>query len=49
MAKKMVSKQSLDSRLSRIEGQIKNIRKMISEDKNCNGILIQLNAIKGGV
>ena len=42
-------KKLLNNRLSRIEGQIKGIRKMISEDAYCNDVLIQLSAIENSV
>ena len=34
-------KRKLDNRLSRIEGQIRGIRRMIAEDAYCNDVLIQ--------
>ncbi len=42
-------KKLLNNRLSRIEGQIKGVRKMISEDAYCNDVLIQLSAIENSV
>jgi len=49
MVKKPVSKGVLNSRLSRIEGQIRGLQRMIGEDKDCESILIQLTAIRGGI
>ena len=39
----------LYNRLNRIEGQIRGVRKMISDDAYCNDILIQLSAIENSV
>jgi len=49
MAKRPVSKEVLNTRLSRIEGQIRGLQKMIDDDKDCESILIQLSAIRGGI
>jgi DNA-binding FrmR family transcriptional regulator len=49
MVKKPVSKKVLNTRLNRIEGQIRGLQKMIDEDKDCESILIQLTAIRGGI
>jgi DNA-binding FrmR family transcriptional regulator len=49
MVKKPVSKEVLNTRLNRIEGQIRGLQKMIDEDKDCESILIQLTAIRGGI
>ena len=38
-------KQKIIHHLSRLEGQIKGVKKMVNEDKYCNDILIQLAAI----
>ena len=42
-------KKLLNNRLSKIEGQIKGVRKMIGEDAYCNDVLIQLSAIENSV
>ena len=42
-------KKLLNNRLNRIEGQIKGVKKMISEDAYCNDILVQLSAIENSV
>ena len=42
-------KMLLNNRLNRIEGQIRGVRKMISDDAYCNDILIQLSAIENSV
>ncbi len=38
-------KQKIINHLSRLEGQIKGVKKMVNEDKYCNDILVQLAAI----
>lgn len=42
-------KKIITNRLSRIEGQVKGIKKMIEEDKYCNDVLIQLSAIENSI
>jgi len=49
MNKKPVSKKVLNTRLNRIEGQIRGLQRMIDEDKDCESILVQLSAIRGGI
>ena len=44
-----VSKEDLNARLNRIEGQIRGLQKMIAEDKDCESILVQLAAVRGGI
>ena len=39
----------LAARLSRIEGQVRGISRMVSEDKYCIDILTQVNAIKAAL
>ena len=39
-------KKKLVNRVSRIEGQLKGIAKMIEEDRYCGDILIQLSAVE---
>ncbi len=36
-------------RLNRIEGQVRGISKMISEDRHCDDILIQISAVNSAV
>lgn len=38
-------KRNLSSRLNRIEGQIRGIKKMVDEDVYCNDIIIQISAV----
>ena len=42
-------KKIISNRISRIEGQLKGIKKMIGEDAYCNDILVQLSAIENSV
>jgi len=37
------------NRLSRIEGQVKGIKKMVEEDCYCHDVLIQLSAVENSV
>ncbi|MBQ7136516.1 MAG: metal-sensing transcriptional repressor [Bacilli bacterium] len=39
------SKQELITRLNRLEGQIRGIKQMINDDRECDDILIQISAI----
>ena len=38
-------KQELLTRLNRLEGQIRGIKQMIANDRDCDSILIQISAI----
>lgn len=40
---------SLQNRLSRIEGQVRGIKKMLAEHQSCDEILIQLAALRHAV
>jgi DNA-binding FrmR family transcriptional regulator len=40
---------SLRNRLSRIEGQVRGIKKMLAEHESCDEMLIQLAALKNAV
>ena len=42
-------KKIINNRLSRIEGQLRGIKRMVQEDTYCNDILIQLSAIENSV
>ena len=42
-------KKKLLNRLSRIEGQVRGVKKMIEEDAYCNDVLIQSAAISAAV
>lgn len=43
------SKENIKHRLSRIEGQLRGVQKMIDTDRDCREILQQLIAIRAGV
>ena len=45
----LVDKKKLMNRLSRTEGQIRGITKMIEENRDCREIVIQLAAVRAGV
>jgi len=42
-------RENLDKRLKRIEGQVKGIRRMIDEGKNCQDILTQVSAARSAL
>jgi len=42
-------KNELTTRLNRIEGQVRGVNKMITEDKYCDNIMIQIVAIKSAL
>ena len=42
-------KQSVQSRLKRIEGQIRGVEKMVDEDRYCIDVLTQVGAIKAAL
>ena len=42
-------KRLITNRLSRIEGQVKGIKKMVEEDRYCHDILLQLSAIENSI
>lgn len=43
------SVENLQRRLSKIEGQVRGISKMLYEKRNCNEILVQISAIKSAI
>lgn len=45
----MEDKKSYINRLSRLEGQIRGISKMIEEDRECTDVVTQLSAVKAGI
>ncbi len=45
----MEDKKSYTNRLSRLEGQIRGISKMIDEDRGCQDVVTQLSAVKAGI
>ncbi|HAE21036.1 MAG TPA: CsoR family transcriptional regulator [Spirochaetaceae bacterium] len=42
-------KRSLDARLARIEGQVRGLRRMISEDAYCDDVLAQASAVRAAL
>lgn len=42
-------KKKLSNRMSRIEGQVRGIQKMISEDNYCDDVLTQIAAVKSAL
>jgi DNA-binding FrmR family transcriptional regulator len=42
-------KAQIRNRLSRIEGQLRGVQRMIDEDRDCKAIIQQLIAIRAGV
>ena len=44
-----VSRDVVRKRLKRIEGQIRGIEKMITNDRDCVSIVIQLAAVRSGI
>lgn len=43
------NKDSITKRLNRIEGQVRGINKMVSEDKYCIDILTQISAVQSAL
>jgi DNA-binding FrmR family transcriptional regulator len=43
------TKDQLDTRLSRIEGQVRGIRGMVAEDRYCIDVLTQINAVQAAL
>ena len=37
------------NRLSRIEGHIRSIKKMVKEERDCSDVLVQLSAVRSAV
>ncbi len=42
-------KKIISNRISRIEGQLHGIKKMILEDTYCNDVLVQLSAVENSI
>ena len=40
---------SIDNRLAAIEGHVRAVRQMLTEDKECEDILLQISAIEGSL
>ena len=42
-------KQSIQTRLRRIEGQVRGIQKMVEDDRYCIDVLTQVNAVRAAL
>lgn len=42
-------KSDIGNRLSRIEGQVRGIRRMIDNDEGCVGIMVQVAAVRSAI
>jgi DNA-binding FrmR family transcriptional regulator len=42
-------KQQILNRMNRVEGQVKGIKKMISEDQYCDDVLTQISAVRSAL
>ena len=49
MADQTVSKEVLLKRLSRVEGQIRGIQKMIQSQRECESVITQLAAVRSAI
>lgn len=45
----MADKEKVAARLSRIEGQVRGVSRMVAEDKYCIDVLTQVNAAKAAL
>ena len=43
------TRQQLQKRLSRIEGQVRGVRRMLDEDRDCRDIVQQIAAVRSAV
>ncbi len=43
------TKQQLDARLRRIEGQVRGVQKMVDEDRYCIDVITQISAIQAAL
>jgi DNA-binding FrmR family transcriptional regulator len=43
------SKEELQRRLTRIEGQVRGVQRMIADDRYCIDVLTQISAIRSGL
>jgi DNA-binding FrmR family transcriptional regulator len=49
MAGYLKDKQVIEARLSRIEGQVRGLRKMVDEDRYCIDVLTQVSAVQSAL
>ena len=40
-------RENIEKRLHRLEGQVRGVRRMLNEDRDCPDVLTQLSAIRG--
>jgi DNA-binding FrmR family transcriptional regulator len=40
-------RENIEKRLQRLEGQVRGVRRMLNEDRDCPDVLTQLSAIRG--
>jgi CsoR family transcriptional regulator, copper-sensing transcriptional repressor len=40
-------RKNIDQRLQRLEGQVRGVRRMLDEDRDCQDVLTQLAAVRG--
>lgn len=43
------AERAIDNRLSRLEGQVRGVKKMLAEHKSCDDMLVQVSALKQAV
>lgn len=43
------SERAISNRLSRLEGQVRGVKKMLAEHKSCDDMLVQISALKQAV
>ena len=44
-----VPRSEIDERLSKIEGQVRGIRNMVKQERDCTDILVQLSAVRSAL
>lgn len=42
-------KEDILNRLKKIEGQVKGVHKMVSEEKCCNDVMVQISAVRSAM
>lgn len=43
------NKEDILNRLRKIEGQVKGVHKMVSEEKCCNDVMVQISAVRSAM
>lgn len=49
MADGEVSREAVQKRLRKIEGQVRGVEKMVADDRDCESIVIQLAAVRSAI